>query len=176
LSKDLIIIGKITKSHGLSGEFRVFSMSEDLFFYDQKPVYLLKNSSPESLYKRNPFMVDYMKGDSARPIMHLEGINSIEAVKEITRFYLAVERASAHKLKEDEYYFADLIGMQVRLDNGTDFGTVGEVFENSCQEMLSIISKGREYLVPFVKEWVLKADTENKLIIIDHRFFSDEKD
>ncbi len=176
MNKDLIFIGKILKSHGLAGEFKVYPLSEDIFFYDRKYVYIIKDNKEQSLFSEEPMLIDYVKGDRSRPIFHIKGIDSLEAVKNILQCYLAADREILPPLEEDEYYFADLAGMKAFLDNGDYLGEVREVFETLKQEVISVINEGKEYLIPFVKQWVKDVDTEKNTMIIDHRFLSDEED
>lgn len=176
MNKDLKIIGKILKTHGLSGEFRVLPFSEDFFYYRNKPVFLLCSDDTKDLFRQEPYCIDYLKGSPGRPIVHLDSINHIESAQAIANFYLAVESDLLPPLETEEYYFSDLAGSSVVTDDGRPLGKVNEIYETSGHEVLSILHNNREYLVPFVKEWVLKVDIDNKCITINHRYFSDEED
>ena len=70
-------------------------------------------------------------------------------------------------LEEDEYYIADMIGMQVETEDGKAFGTLKDVMETGANDVYVIdsISHG-EVLVPAIKECIRKVDVaEGKMIV-----------
>lgn len=176
MNKELIRIGKILKTHGLKGGFRVFPLCDNIFHYDKETVFLLKASKEDRLHREEPYLINYIKGDINQPYIHLESINDIDTAKSFTGMFIAVTRDMLPPLKEDEYYFSDLIGMSVILDTGEPYGFIEDIYDNSGQEILSINHNNEEYMVPFVKKWILNIDINNNTVIVDSRYFSNEED
>ena len=70
-------------------------------------------------------------------------------------------------LEEDEYYIADMIGMQVETEDGKAFGILKDVMETGANDVYVIdsISHG-EVLVPAIKECIRKVDVaEGKMTV-----------
>lgn len=176
MNKDLVIIGKVLKAHGIAGEIKVFPLCDDIFYYHYHDVYLLKSESPAVLFSQQDYIISRIKGTKDRPILYLKGFDTIDAAKHIAGTFLAVERSKIPPLDEDEYYYSDLIGAEVILDNGEYYGKIVNVFETIKQEVLEIMHNGEECFVPFVKEWVLSVDIPGKKVIVSKEYFNDEKD
>ena len=64
-------------------------------------------------------------------------------------------------LGEDEYYIADLIGMEVYLEDGSHFGTLKDVMETGANDVYIIkTEEGKEVLIPAIYECILDVDVE----------------
>ena len=76
-------------------------------------------------------------------------------------------RDQAVPLEEDEYYIADLIGMEVCLEDGTHFGTLKDVMETGANDVYVVEDeKGQEILLPAIQECILDVDIrENKMTV-----------
>ena len=80
---------------------------------------------------------------------------------------LYVTRANAVKLRKDEYFIADLLGIDVWEDNEEKLGTLKDVIETGANDVYVIaLEDGTELLVPAIKECILDVDVENRKMII----------
>ena len=71
-------------------------------------------------------------------------------------------REDAVPLDEDEYYIADLIGMEVFTEDG-HFGVVKDVIETGANEVYIIESDEHgEVLIPAIRQCVLDVNVEEK--------------
>ena len=76
-------------------------------------------------------------------------------------------REKAVKLKKDEYFIADLIGMRVITEDGTLFGTLKNVLETGANDVYVVeTAEEKEVLLPAIKECVLKIDMEESVITV----------
>lgn len=65
------------------------------------------------------------------------------------------------ELGEDEYYIADLLGLRVLLEDGTEFGTLKDVMETGANDVYVVTAEnGREVLLPAIRECILNVNTE----------------
>ena len=72
-------------------------------------------------------------------------------------------RANAVRLRKDEYFVADLMGLDVWEDNGTKLGTLKDVIETGANDVYVItLEDGKELLIPAIKECILNVDIENR--------------
>jgi 16S rRNA processing protein RimM len=100
--------------------------------------------------------------------------NAAEAMKG-ARIY--VSRASFPTPQDDEYYWIDLIGLQVRNREGVEFGTVADLIETGAQSVLRVVREQpagnagapgpAERLIPFVSAYVDKVDLAGRCITVD---------
>ena len=97
-----------------------------------------------------------------------------EEAQLLTNFEIAIDPAVLPELPEDEFYWRDLIGMQVVTDNGYDLGTVSDMLETGSNDVLVVKANlkdafgQKERLIPFLEEQVIKLiDREAQRIEVD---------
>ena len=117
-------VGVITAPHGLRGEVKVYPTTDDPSRFKILKELILKEKRGERVLR-----VRSVKFFKQFVILGFEGLNRIEDVESLRRCPLLVERKDAIPLEEDEYYIADLIGLSVRREDGTEVGTLKEVLE-----------------------------------------------
>lgn len=97
-----------------------------------------------------------------------EGYDSPETARELTGLELLVPRSKASRLRENEWYIADLVGLEVRVD-GERAGVVRSVLEGGADPLLEVAVDSdageggapRSALVPFRKEFVGEVEIES---------------
>ena len=78
-----------------------------------------------------------------------------------------VERAALPRAKPGEYYWSDLEGLEVRLEDGTSLGTVSHLFSTGANDVL-VVRGQRERLLPYVPgEVVKRIDLEGRVMVVD---------
>ena len=99
-------------------------------------------------------------------IVKFKGIDNINDVERYKGKSLLVAREDAVKLKRDEYYIADLIGIEVYTEDGR-FGVLRDVMETGANEVYIIDSDEHgEVLVPAIRQCILDVDVETKTMKI----------
>ncbi len=74
---------------------------------------------------------------------------------------LFVTREHAVKLKKNEYFIADLIGMNVSTEDGSAFGVIKDVLQTGANDVYVIDSPDHgEVLVPAIRQCILEVDVE----------------
>lgn len=100
-------------------------------------------------------------------IVCLQGITTRDEAEALVREQIAVPKALLPRLPEHEYYWSDLIGMQVVNSDGADLGRVVRLVEAGDHDVL-VSRTDREYLIPFVRErYVLDVDLAGRKILVD---------
>ena len=75
-------------------------------------------------------------------------------------------RDMAVPLGENEYYIADLIGMEVFLEDGSLFGRIKDVMETGANDVYIVQTQEKEVLIPAIKDCILQVDVQsNKMVI-----------
>ncbi len=160
--EQLLQVGVITQPHGVRGEVKVFPTTDDpVRFKKLKKVILDTGKEKLDLEVEH---VKFFKQFVIVKFKEFENINDIERYK---RCPLLVTRENAVSLEEDEYFVADMIGMKVITEDGTEFGTLSDVMETGANDVYVIDSKEHgEVLMPAIKECVLNVDMESGIITV----------
>lgn len=94
-------------------------------------------------------------------ILKFKGIDDINDVEKYRKKSLYVTRENAVKLKKDEYFIADLIGMKVSTDEGEELGTLSDVMQTGANDVYVIsMTDGEEVLVPAIRDCIRDVDVE----------------
>ena len=154
--------GVITGTHGLRGEVKVFPTTEDpARFLDLKEVILQMPGQERRLRIRS---VKFFK---KFVILGFEGLNRIEDVERLRGCPLLVDRKDAIPPEEGEYYVADLIGLSVRTEDGTQIGTLKEVIETGANDVYAVEREGRkDLLLPAIPECILDIQPEQGFMTV----------
>ena len=160
--EQLLQVGVITQTHGVRGEVKVFPTTDDpARFKPLKQVVL--DTGKETL----ALEVESVKFFKQFVILKFKGYDNINDIERYKRCPLLVERDDAVPLEEDEYYIADMIGMEVVTEDGNSFGTLKDVMETGANDVYVIESKEHgEVLVPAIKECILDVDIERQRLEI----------
>ncbi len=159
----LIVYGKITKIHGLTGELNLLPYSrnpENLETLDEIFVETTEGSKPAK------FEIAGCKIRKDTAILKLKSIDSPQDAEELKGRTVYVEQADLPEPDEDEYYWFQLIGLNVYTDDGLYVGKVENLIERSLQSLLIVKSNGNEILIPFSEPILKEVDLKKSKIII----------
>jgi 16S rRNA processing protein RimM len=94
-------------------------------------------------------------------------LNRIEDVEQLRGCSLLVERKDAVPLEENEYYIADLIGLSVRKEDGTEIGTLFEVLETGANDVYVVKREGmKNLLLPAISQCILDVQPEQGFMTV----------
>lgn len=160
--EDMLQVGVITQTHGVRGEVKVFPTTDDVNrFKKLKQVILDTGKETMSLE------IQSVKFFKQFVILKFKGIDNINDIEKYKRCSLYVTREHAVPLEEDEYFIADMIGMEVCTEDGNIFGTLKDVIETGANDVYVIESAEHgEVLVPAIKECIRGVDIEKGQMMI----------
>lgn len=159
--KKYLEVGQIVGTHGVRGEMRVNPWCDSPEFMKRfKYFYLGKDGA-------GPLKVISCRPHGNIALLKVEGIDSIDAVNKIMRKVLYMDRAEAN-LKQGENFIQDLIDCAVYdADTEVLYGKLTDVMETGANDVWQITDeKGKEYLIPAIKEVIAETDVENGVIKI----------
>lgn len=158
----LLQVGVISSTHGVRGEVKVFPTTDDVKRFKK-----LKNVILDTGREHLSLEVESVKFFKQFAIVKFKGIDNINDIEKYKGKSLLVDREHAVKLKKDEYFIADMIGLRVITDDGEEFGTLKDVLETGANDVYIIDSvKHGEVLIPAIKQCVLDVDIENNKMVI----------
>ena len=154
--EDLLQAGVITTTHGIRGEVKVYPTTDDVHRFEDLDSVLL-DTGREYI----ELEIENVKYFKQYAILKFKGINNINDIEKYKGRSLYVTRDQAIPLDEDEYYIADLIGLDVYLENGEKFGVLKDVMETGANDVYIVeTGEGKEVLLPAILECILDVDIE----------------
>ncbi|MBE5892423.1 MAG: 16S rRNA processing protein RimM [Lachnospiraceae bacterium] len=155
-------VGIITSTHGVHGEVKVFPTTDDVRRFKRLKEVILDTGKEQITLE-----VEGTKFFKQFVILKFKGIDNINDVERYRQKSLYVTRENAVRLKKDEYFIADLMGLRVHNEDGSEIGVLREVIETGANDVYVIdLDDGRELLLPAIKECVLNVDVEAGFIQI----------
>lgn len=157
-ASSLVVLGRLTKPHGVKGELRVdyYADSADLL---EKPLMLRAGR-----FAPRPVRIREWHLWKDQLILSIEGCNDRSAAEQLRGQELLIDASFLPEAEDDEPYLRDLIGLSVRLADGTVVGELEDVDFPAGQEMWVIRTPesegGYEILFPAVPEFVLDIDLD----------------
>ena len=158
----LITIGKARKTFGVKGEIKIEPMTDHPErFKDLRRVYLTSPRGEEKTCTVSS--VRYMNGE---PVLLLKGYDTPEKARELNGWLVQVPREEAMPLPEGQYYWFELIGMEVESDTGETLGTIIDIFETGSNDVYVMKSGRKEIYLPATREVIRQIDRTTKKMII----------
>ncbi|WP_460449822.1 ribosome maturation factor RimM [Alsobacter sp. SYSU BS001988] len=149
MADDLILMGVLGAPHGVRGEMRLKSFTEDpLAIADYAPL-------TDEAGKRSFRILSARSVKDDMLVVRLDGVADRDQAAALTNTRLFAPRNQLPPVEdEDEFYHADLIGLAVVAENGEALGTVLAVLDFGAGEILEIqpASGGRPFMLPFTRE------------------------
>lgn len=160
--EQLLQVGVISSTHGIRGEVKVFPTTDDVKRFKK-----LKKVILDTGREHLPLEVESVKFFKQFAIVKFKGIDNINDIEKYKGKSLLVDRENAVKLRKDEYFIADMIGLQVYTEDGEAFGVLKDVLETGANDVYIIDSqKYGEVLVPAIKQCILDVDIEGQKMTI----------
>lgn len=160
--EDMLQVGVITQTHGVRGEVKVFPTTDDVNRF-KKLKQVILDTGKETM----PLEIQSVKFFKQFVILKFKGIDNINDIEKYKRCSLYITREHAVPLEEDEYFIADMIGMEVCTEDGNIFGTLKDVIETGANDVYVIESAEHgEVLVPAIKECIRSVDIEKGQMMI----------
>ena len=157
--RDRVLMGVIADAHGVRGQVRVKSFA----------------ATPRAIGSYGP-----LEDDSGRPlrltlkggtgdmlIAAVDGVSSRDQAARLKGTQLFVPRDALPAAGAGEFYHADLVGLEVRLRDGSHFGTVSAVHDFGAGDALAIARDEGEIMVPFTTAAVPVVDIAGGFITLD---------
>jgi len=173
LPADAIEVGRIADAWGVKGWFKVLShsgRSEALF--SSKRWYLQPSERGAKTFAGTVLLpIRQAKDHSDTVVAWAQGIDDRDAAEALRGARIFVPRSSFPSTTEDEYYWVDLIGLEVINREGVALGRVQELMSTGPQTVLVLAyeqdGKAQERMIPFVSAFVDKVDLPEKRMTVD---------
>jgi 16S rRNA processing protein RimM len=156
-------VGKVAKPHGIKGEIKVQPYSGDPATLPGFPTVRLMDSEhrPVGTYRLTG---GRMQGRLA--ILRLAGIESREQAEAVAGCEVWVEKVHLPPLTDQEFYWREMKGRRVVTTDGLELGEVTDLLATGAHDILVVSGRGREYLIPATREFMVESGEESGTIVI----------
>ncbi|MEE9309772.1 MAG: ribosome maturation factor RimM [Cocleimonas sp.] len=171
-SSQYILLGEISGVSGLKGWVKVFShTSPRLQITEYKQWFLQKKGAD-----KNQWESVTLKGGKAQGkniIASIEGVQYRDQAEALIGSTIAVSSDQLETLSNGEYYWKDLIGLNVENTDGVKLGKIDWLFNTGSNDVITIKGKNAEgenveHLVPYIfDDYVISVSLENSLMVVN---------
>ncbi len=159
----LLHVGKISGVFGIKGWVKVFSFTgyrEDILQYS--PWILKKNVTTK--------IIEIVTGQLQNQLVvaQLKGIDDRNAAEALMGWEIFIEKSQLPVVKENEYYWSDLIGLQVENTEGMVLGVIDNLLETGANDVIIVQGEERQHAIPFLQpQIVLEVDLAAQKMRVD---------
>lgn len=176
LPDDLIEVGYVAQAYGVRGQVKIFphaGVSDGGSALLAATTWWIASGKPRVTRPVKVLSAREHSGAIAAALKGSEDRNSAEALKGAV---VSVRRTDFPKLDNGEYYWVDLIGLDVVNPAGTALGRVSDLIDNGAHSVLRVAypmldaagkSVEGERLIPFVDAYLREVDLIGKRIVVD---------
>ncbi len=143
-SENLIVIGNVSGLFGVRGWIKLFSYTrprENIFSY--QPWHIRINGE----WRKLTVLEGRKQGKGL--VAQLEGYDDRDLSATLINQDIAISRSQLDDLSEDEYYWVDLIGLQVINSDGQKLGEIVDMMETGANDVM-VVRGEKQYLIPYV--------------------------
>jgi 16S rRNA processing protein RimM len=153
-----VVVGRITRPHGLKGELSVLVLSEVEGRFAEGAVVYLEDGralTVESARRhRSGLLVKFLE------------VADRTAAEGLARSVLVVPESSSPELPDGSWWDHQLVGCEVVTESGLALGTVREVIHTAANDVWGAVSDDGETLIPALKDVIVAVDTAGKRIVV----------
>lgn len=154
-------MGRVSAPHGVKGWIKVLPFTQDIDgLLDYSQWWLGRDGQ----WRQHQVAESAVHG--ALVLARLEGCTDREAAGSLKGAEVAIPRQLLPESREGEYYWSDLLGMDVVNRRGVNLGRVAKVLETGANDVL-VLEGEKELLVPFVHGVILNVDLAGRCLAVD---------
>jgi len=158
----VVVVGRFGAPHGVKGWLSVSSYTQPL----------------DNILAYRPWLVEQQgrwrelrivgtRPNGRRFLVAVDGVVDRNAAQQLVGCQIGVPEAALPAVGEGEYYWKDLIGLDVVNEQGLHIGRVQELFETPANDVIVVRDGASEVLIPFVASVVKRVDIAAGKMLVD---------
>ena len=159
---DLFAIGEIVKTRGLRGCLKVLCYVETNYTFAELEFVYIEISSGQ----KKCFVLRKIDVSGKILFIELEGIPDVESAQVFVGCKVYLPEGMQEKLPEGEYYWREIIGLDVYNEEGRYIGRIESVFPTGSNDVYVCKGEEREILLPAIAEVIRKIDINHRVMIV----------
>jgi 16S rRNA processing protein RimM len=162
--RKIIPIGHISGVHGINGWLKIHSLTEPReAIFEYQP--WLVGDNLEAVH------IEQGKKHGKHLIALFETVKDRDQAESLVDRKIAIYRDQLPELRKEEYYWTDLVGLAVQLEDGRNLGTIRYMLATGANDVMVVqgeLQSERERLIPFVMgPYVKSVNLDKGLVVVD---------
>jgi len=158
--RKIVQVGNISGVHGIKGWVKIYSLTEPKEAIFEYQPWLLGETFEE-------VRVAQGKQHGKHLIALLKKVSDRDQAESLVKQSIWVYRDQFPELSDDEFYWTDLTGLSVRLEGGTELGTIDSMLATGANDVM-VVRGEKERLIPFVPgQYVKQVNLDDGVVIVD---------
>jgi 16S rRNA processing protein RimM len=158
--RKVVQIGHVSGVHGIRGWLKIHSLTDPREAIFEYQPWLLGESQKE-------VRIEQGKRHGKHLNALLENVNDRDQAESLVNQPIAVYRDQFPELPDDEFYWTDLLGLSVHLENGTELGKIERMLATGSHDVM-VVQGERERLIPFVHgQYVKSVNLADGIVVVD---------
>ena len=158
----MVVMGQLGTPFGVKGWVRIFADTEYPDSLLDYPVWYLETATGWQA-----FDIEAAEMHAKGLVAKLAGIDDRNAAEELGSCFIGAPREDLPAPQQDEYYWADLVGLEVVNVQEQSLGRVESLIETGANQVLVVKDGERERLLPFVAQVVKAVDLAGRRIRVE---------
>jgi 16S rRNA processing protein RimM len=157
----MVVMGRVHAPHGLKGWIKVRPYTQEMEGLLEYPDWWVGTKGQWQQYRLSE---SALHGSTV--VARFDGFTDRESAAGLKGKDVAVPRACLPQIGEDEFYWNDLLGMEVVQRNDAKLGLIGRILETGANTVL-IVEGHKEFLVPFIENVIVNVDLKARKLVVD---------
>lgn len=167
MAQGMIVLGRIVGPYGLHGWVKLHPMGDDFGALGAMPNWWLAKDAENATWQ--PYELESLKEHGKGWIVKFVGLDDRTGAEGIAGKFVGAPREALPKTEADEYYWADLVGLEVVNKQGERLGKITGLLSCGAHEVLCVrgANEAKERLLPFVAQVVKNVDRASGTILVE---------
>lgn len=157
-----IIIGKFGAPFSVRGWIKLHSYTDPITnFLNYSTLYVERHNNWQ------PLKIVEGKVHGEFLVVKIAGFDDRDEVRQFTNCVVGVDRELLAELPENEFYWEDLLGLDVENLDGIKFGKITQMLATGSNDIMQVETKDKRRMIPYTSDAVKKVDLNAKKVIVD---------
>jgi 16S rRNA processing protein RimM len=159
MDEPTVVVGRITRAHGVHGEVAVLVISEvPERFRDGATVWTEDGRA---------LTVSASRSHGDRLLVRFDGVGDREEADALRGTLLVVPESASPELPEGSWWDHQILGCEVETDAGRTMGSVRDVIHTAANDVWSVVDEAQtETLIPVIADVIVEVDAAAKRIVV----------
>ena len=160
MEEDFFPIGRVIRPHGVRGKIKIDYFGEDPGQFHLYPRVFIKDGTG----RLQSYEVIEATPQPPRLILQLKGIETPEEVQALAGREIFIGREFLPDLPEGEYYWFEIVGMEVETEEGRHIGRIKEILPTRANDVYVVRGEKKEIFLPAVEGVIRSIDRGRKVM------------
>lgn len=165
---DVLVVGHVPKPHGTRGEVFIWPLTDrpgEVFAPGREVI--VGDEEGRAVEGEPTLRIERVRHFKGGLLVKFRDHGDRNSVEFLAGRYVLAPLETLAPLEEGEYFYHQLLGMEVVTVDGEVVGRVREVYETEPVHLLEVVGDGKERLIPFAERLIREIDTEARRLVIE---------